>query len=192
MFISMIILAVLLGLLRGGRLANLTGIRLRYPLLILLSVIIEYTGLFLIQSGILSSRPVIFAFVVVHYVLLFAFIWLNRDLPYLWCAGAGSVLNFLVILVNKGSMPLSARVTEVSEVTGNLRHLLEGRFLTYHIINESTRLWFLGDVVLLPWPFSCFVSIGDIILYAGVFLLVQSVVAGGKKDESGTKDGSKA
>ncbi len=177
MFISIIVLAALLGLLRGGRLANLTGIRLKYPLLILFSVLVEYACLFLMQSGILSSRPVVFASVVAHYCLLFTFVWFNRKLPFLWCAGAGSLLNFIVILLNGGSMPLSPRVTEIAVSSSNLRHLLEGRYLTYHIINENTRLWFLGDVIQVPWPFSGFISIGDILLYAGVFLLIQSIVA---------------
>lgn len=187
MFISLIVLAILLGLIRGGRLANLSGLKLKYPLLILLSVVIDYCGIILMQSGILSSRPVVFASAIVHYALLFAFIWFNRRLPFLWCAGAGSLLNFIVIMLNGGSMPLSAKVTEIAEISGNLRHLVEGRFLIYHIINESTWLWFLGDVIHIPWPIHSFISIGDILLYAGVFLLIQSVVAATNRDISHQK-----
>lgn len=58
------------------------------------------------------------------------------------------------------------------------QYLLDGKLLTYHFINENTKLWFLGDIIWVPSPFRAFASIGDVFLYGGALLLIQNIIAG--------------
>ena len=104
------------------------------------------------------------------------FIWFNRHLPFSWVIALGCFLNALVILLNKGSMPLAEIGPYVGKSEFANEYLLSGKLPVYHIINENTLLWFLGDVIWVPF-FRIFISIGDIILYGGTFLLVQHLIA---------------
>ncbi|WP_414481125.1 DUF5317 family protein [Caldicoprobacter sp.] len=47
--------------------------------------------------------------------------------------------------------------------------------MSYTFITDKTPLWFLADIIYLPWPKEQFISIGDIIILLGVFLLIQNI-----------------
>ncbi|HHT64478.1 MAG: DUF5317 family protein [Caldicoprobacterales bacterium] len=171
--------AVILGLIRGGRLTNLTRVKLMHPWLVFLSVLLSALLLFLSMFDVALIRPLVMAALLLQYLLLLLFIWYNRHLHYTWVIALGSFLNGLVILLNGGTMPLadlSSYVASDSELANQF--LISGNLPLYHIVHENTLLWFLGDVIRIPHPFSSMISIGDIILYAGVFLLLQHLVAG--------------
>ncbi|NMA64685.1 MAG: DUF5317 domain-containing protein [Clostridiaceae bacterium] len=169
--------AVILGLIRGGKLTNLTKIRLLHPWLIFISVLLESSLIFLSKYNIALARPIVFISIAVQYLFLFLFVWLNRQLPYSILIGLGSLFNGLVILLNGGTMPLVDIDPYIGNSNFTYEYLLNGNLPIYHIINEDTILWFLGDIIRIPYPFSVFISIGDIFLYAGVFLLLQSLIA---------------
>lgn len=170
--------AVFLGLIRGGTLTNLTKARLVQPWLIFVSVILESSLILLSRYNIGLAYPIVFISIIVQYLLLFLFVWFNRHLPFSILIGLGSLLNGLVILLNGGTMPLVDVHPYIDKSNFTYEYLLNGNLPIYHIINENTLLWFLGDIIWIPYPFSAFISIGDIILYAGVFMLLQSLIAG--------------
>jgi hypothetical protein len=178
MLFSILIVAVIIGLIRGGKITNMMEIKIRYPWLIFSSVMVEFGLLILMRNTTFITQPMVFAAVFIQYLLLCVFLWLNRHLPFIWLVGVGSLLNLLVIMVNKGSMPLSNAAALLDSNSKDLQYLLNGQFLTYHLINEKTKLWFLGDVIYIPPPFNVFLSIGDIILFIGILLLIQSIIAG--------------
>ncbi|MGI6537876.1 MAG: DUF5317 domain-containing protein [Caldicoprobacterales bacterium] len=177
MFYAVIAAAVLTGLLRGGRITNLARVKLVYPWLAILSVAMDATLLLLIKYEFTVTQTMAFISLSIQYALLFLFIWFNRYLPYSWLIGIGVFLNALVILINGGSMPLAEAGAYLGKYEYANQYLMEGKFITYHIINENTKLWFLGDIIWFPPPFRVFMSIGDIILYAGAFLIIQNLIA---------------
>jgi len=170
--------AVLVGLIRRGKLINLTKTSFVHPWLIFLSIVLETCLILLSKYNISLDRFAVFICITVQYILLFAFVLFNRNLPYIWLIGTGSLLNSLVILLNKGTMPLAGSYLDFGKTNPAYDFLLNGNLPLYHIIDENTVLWFLGDIIRIPSPFSAFMSIGDIILYAGVFLMLQSIIAG--------------
>ncbi|HHU78291.1 MAG: DUF5317 domain-containing protein [Caldicoprobacterales bacterium] len=176
MFYCTLAAAVLLGFLRGGRFSNLTKVRLVHPWLAFLSVAMDAGLILLIKSDFPVTRLMAFLSLSLQYTLLFLFIWFNRHLPFSWVIALGCFLNALVILLNKGSMPLAEIGPYVGKSEFANEYLLSGKLPVYHIINENTLLWFLGDVIWVPF-FRIFISIGDIILYGGTFLLVQHLIA---------------
>ncbi|HHU49421.1 MAG: DUF5317 domain-containing protein [Caldicoprobacterales bacterium] len=170
--------ALILGLARGGKITNLTKAKLMHSWLIFLSVLFEALLLLLSRNNIAPALPIVFTCITLQYLLLFLFVWLNRHLPYSWLIALGSFLNGLVILINGGTMPLADIRSCIGNAEFTYEYLINGSLPIYHIINENTLLWFLGDVIIIPYPFSAFISVGDILLYAGVFLLIQHLVAG--------------
>ena len=110
-------------------------------------------------------------------VILLVFIWFNRKMPGGWLMGLGLFLNFIVIVLNGGMMPLSPQNAQylvpggssitftLGERVGWTKDILLGRF--------DTKLWFLSDIFRLPkiGNYAAVFSIGDICLSLGAFWL---------------------
>ncbi|NLC44145.1 MAG: DUF5317 domain-containing protein, partial [Clostridiales bacterium] len=97
---------IIIGLIRGGKFSNARDLKLVRPWLIFLSVILEASLNILMKNDLGITQFMVFLWVCMQYLLLFLFIWFNRNLPYIWIIGIGTFLNALVILLNSGSMPL--------------------------------------------------------------------------------------
>jgi hypothetical protein len=56
--------------------------------------------------------------------------------------------------------------------------LKEGTYITHTLISENTLCAFLGDVIPLPPPFPdpSVVSVGDFLMFYGVFNLIQNAM----------------
>lgn len=178
MIFVILAVAVLVGLIRGGKLANARELKLVRPWLIFLSVILEASLNILMKNDLGITQHIAFLWICVQYFLLFLFIWYNRHLPFISVICFGTFLNALVILLNSGSMPLVDISPYIGASETPSQYLLDGKLLTYHFINENTKLWFLGDIIWVPSPFRAFASIGDIFLYGGALLLIQNIIAG--------------
>ncbi len=186
MIIVILLIAFIIGLLRGGRPSNILHLRLHHSYLFLLSVLIDYGILFLMRNYGLESQKFVYWAVFSQYILLFICLWINRKAPFMWMTSTGVFLNYVVIMLNQGRMPLSQKAVEVAGSHSTLLLLQEGKYLTYTLIGPNTLYWYLGDVIYLPKPFYAFISIGDILLYAGIFLLIQQVVSKNKEENTRT------
>jgi hypothetical protein len=114
------------------------------------------------------------AVLVGSYGLLIAFAWVNRRLPAMWLVMAGLILNILVIGVN-GGMPVSASALETA---GARAEDLGAGTAKHHLKGPDDKLTPLGDVIGIPPPIGAVISIGDVLLYAGVAILVVAVMLG--------------
>jgi len=100
------------------------------------------------------------------------FLALNRSLPGLKLVLLGLALNFAVIAANGGRMPADAAQLDRAGLLGPaLQDLSEGRWSPFGVMDEGTRLRFLGDVIYTPMPFRepTILSVGDLVIVAGVF-----------------------
>ena len=108
------------------------------------------------------------------YALLFIFVAANlRRGVWSFVFGAGAGMNFAVIALNGGAMPVSAHVLESAAGTRLAAQLASGEIFAYAPVTDSTRLVFLGDVLALE-PFGRllgFASIGDLVLGVGAAML---------------------
>jgi Family of unknown function (DUF5317) len=152
--------AIVIGWSRGGRLANLTEIRVRIWWLLFLGFGLQVAAVFLPSD----RHGLAVAIILASYVPLLLFVWLNRSMTGMWIAGIGILMNFTVIALNAG-MPVMLEAIEVAGGTGipdlGARHVL---------MTDTTRLPFLGDVI--PFPASV-ISIGDVFLAIGIGLFVE-------------------
>jgi hypothetical protein len=163
-------LAVCIGFVAGGSLRPFERFRVHWWGVALAGLALQGLPL---ASGI--SRPVGTAVLVSSYGLLGAFAWVNRRLPAVWLVMAGLALNILVIAVN-GGMPVSA---DALDVAGARAEELAGEgSLKHHLMGPDDMLTPLGDVIGIPPPIGAVISIGDVVLYAGVAILVVAVMLG--------------
>ena len=162
-----VLAGIAIGRLRGGRLANLTGLAPRWmPLLVL--------GVAAVTAARIAVVPVGAARVLVTggYLLALAGLAANLRLPWLWLALAGAALNTAVIAANGGRMPVSARV--IREVA---RHLVLGGTTGpfYVLAGPRTALAALGDTLpLVVGTAGVILSPGDVLLALGIAATLQA------------------
>ena len=177
-----LIVAVLAGALLGIIRARIhkmpyQAVQIRHIWLVLVAYIPQFFIFFLPATrGTIPDQWVAVLFVMSQ-VLLLAFIWTNRRIPGGWLMGIGLLLNFLAIVLNGGMMPLTPQNAQHLLPAGSTVMLTLGERVgvSKDILLEksATRLWFLGDVFLLPeWiNFPMAFSPGDVLLSLGAFWL---------------------
>jgi hypothetical protein len=148
-------ISIVVGWVRGGRLRNLTEIRVRMWWLLPLGFVLLAASAFVPTD----RHELAVALVLVSYLPLLLFVWLNREMAGIWIAGLGILMNFTVIVLNSG-MPV---LTEAVEIAGGSGDLVLGA--KHVILNDSTRLPFLADIIPLP---GAVLSLGDVFLAIGI------------------------
>lgn len=174
MFLPAVILSILVGKLRGGSLRRLGEIPFRWMEPIILAFIVQAALKIGGDKGWAINPRIAPVIYVITYLVLLAGMWLNRHIYGMPYIGVGTILNFLAIVANGGRMPVSGPVLLRVGLGYTLELFQKGRVYTHALIDEGTRLAFLGDVIPLPrpYPWPEALSPGDILIVVGIFLLV--------------------
>lgn len=174
MFVELILLSVIIGLIRGGKLSRFKDINFKKMWLFILALVIQY---FLVSINLIEEfhyfdkiAVYIKQCIIISYVLLFIGIIVNLRYKSLWPVLAGSVLNFIVLAANSWKLPI---IEEGLELIG-----LDTLLPLYTPIVEGTKLPILGDIIIVskPYPFPRIFSIGDIIICIGLVILIQEIM----------------
>jgi Family of unknown function (DUF5317) len=162
-----VLAGIVIGRLRGGRLANLSRLSPRWLLLLMLAV-----------AAVTAARAAAVPFALARrlvtggYVLALAGLAVNLRLPWLWMAFIGATLNTAVIAANGGRMPVSAQV--IRDVSSRL--VLGGATGPFYVLaGPQTALARLGDTLpLVAGGVGVILSPGDVLLALGVVGTVQA------------------
>ncbi|OXM13878.1 DUF5317 domain-containing protein [Paenibacillus herberti] len=183
-----ILLGLIVGFIRAGwknGLIALSNIQIRYGWVFPVLLLVQF-GLFFLQEKFTFFAQFNGYFYIVIYVTGISLLWLNRHQQGLGIILVGVLLNFAVMLANGGRMPVALEAAAVLDPIYT-EMLKSGDAVTKHfLMNESTRLSFLGDIIPLgpPYPRSQAISIGDVVINVGVFLYLFQLLSKPKKDES--------
>lgn len=168
------VLAVLLVVPMGGRLRELSLLRLTSGHLVLLALAAQVLALEVLAS---AARPLLVLLHGLSYVLAGLFVLRNLHVPGLVVLAAGTALNALVLSLNGGTMPASAAAYVSAGIP------LENDSYTNSGVLDSPHLSVLGDVFATPdWlPLQNVYSPGDLLILAGAVWAVhrtcRSVIA---------------
>jgi len=178
LYVYIIIISIIIGLLRNGKLSSLSQISLKRIELIVLA--------FLIQAGLifLGSRKIGFVLNYSSYVLDFSYVvlllavWYNKELKGMKIIALGIAFNFMVIVANGGRMPILLGSLYKAGLNDIALILKEGSHVTNTLITEKTLFRFLADVIPLspPFPDPSVVSVGDFLLFYGMFSFIQNAM----------------
>ncbi len=172
LILIVLLAALAVGLLLGGSFRSWERMRLHWWGLAPIGVALQAIP---VPASWGSPETIGWAMLVASYVVLLAFIAVNRRIPGATLMAAGLLLNLAVVLPNQG-MPVSAHAVEVASGGGSVR--LPQDSAKHHVATADDVLRFLGDVIPIPPPFRVVLSIGDVLLYAGIAWFVVIVTRG--------------
>jgi hypothetical protein len=172
LILIVLVLAFVVGLVLGGSFRSWERMQLHWWGLAILGVALQAVP---VPEGWASRDTIGWAMLD---LALLAFVAVNRRVPGAALMAAGLILNLAVVAPNQG-MPVSswavreaAGGAEISQVR------LPQDSAKHHVATEDDVLRFLGDVIPIPPPFRVVLSIGDVLLYAGVAWFVVIVTRG--------------
>lgn len=175
MIIALVLLSagIAVGYLRHGSIRNLVDLQLRWSWLVLVGLALQVGGdmvsVFVYPR--LRDSPLAIIILALSYGALVTFVFLNRKGLGTTLIAAGLISNVVVIIANRG-MPVSLRATRTAGI--DIKDYLSTA-LKHRVMGPGTRLRFLGDIIGVPLVRNV-VSIGDLVLGAGLFLLVVSAM----------------
>lgn len=161
-----LVLGIAAGYAGGGRLSQLSELRVRYAPLALLGLLLQLVN----PPG---RWPL--AMLIASFVLLVVFILGNLRITGFALLLIGVSMNFAVIAVN-GGMPVSRSAVVASGQTDTLVALTQQRGVKHHLASPDDRVLFLGDVIAIPPPIGLVISIGDVFTYAGVGVVIAAAM----------------
>ncbi len=176
---SIVALAIIVALLRGGALRNFGMLHLRWIPLVGASLALQL----LLFTPFSKTSVVAFAvpeLYVVSMLLLVAWVAVNWRVPGMALLATGLLFNTIAIAVNGGYMPVSPESAVYAGKIGN--YATEGLAVNNNSIatTSNVHLWFLTDIVALPhwFPLANVFSIGDMLIVAGACLLCYRTMLG--------------
>lgn len=184
-------LGLLIGYLRGGRLAPLGQIQFRATWLVLVALVLQVLIFPLpgLDGPILDQGTSTIH--LASYAALVAFVIANWREWGIVVMGIGMALNIIVITLNGGFMPTTVSKLYDAGLTRSAETLeacaAEGRPSCTHansvLMDGETRLGWLGDVFATPdWlPLANVFSVGDALLMIGLVTYLQAKMVGGKR-----------
>jgi hypothetical protein len=164
MLLDVVVISFLIAFLRGGRIKELPKFERMYFLWI--SILFQLCSAFFHQwGGIFISFAYLFTFV------FFIFNWKHFDMKFF---SIGWFLNAVVIWTNGGKMPID--LTQAAKLPYSLEPVINGTDFKHTVLQETTNLPYLADIIYMPYIFPRVISIGDIFIMIGAFLLVQRLL----------------
>jgi MFS family permease len=183
LFIAVLV-GVLAGLAVGGHIGNLLSARIRFGGLIIAGLLLRVATQTLLDQGVALADTLRVPLFATSFGLLVVALWVNRSQPGLLLAMVGIGINGIAILVNGGYMPVYLPAVELIGLTqADLSP-------TFHVLlPEELGLPFLlkagplGDILPIGLPvLANVISVGDVLLAAGVGWFLFSSIARGSSD----------
>jgi hypothetical protein len=173
MLIEAVIVGTLVGLvIRRGQLEWLTKINFKHLYLPVIAMMFEFAGSILLEQGFTQINPWLIELLV--YSILFAFVWLNANQNVMLIIMMGIALNALVIFANDGMMPVDVSKALDYGYDQKVSELSEGHVFAHQVMTDTTAFKGLADVYHLfpPYPLPKSFSVGDLLISAGVLILL--------------------
>ncbi|WP_105615230.1 DUF5317 family protein [Vallitalea okinawensis] len=161
--------SVIIALIRKGKFTNFEHVYIKGWYLILLSALVQVASAKLYlgkNEAIINILDNYYFYIhILSYILLLIGLILNIERKSFQLITVGTVLNFICILANNGTMPVHVPYGPNPKVD-----------LWHSILDEGTRLITFADVIPIPkpYPFPKLLSIGDLLIIVGTFIFIQN------------------
>lgn len=169
-------LALAVGYLRGGRLSRYLQKPLKGIVLPVIGFIIESSFAWL--PRVIAAPPPYWLWmaVVVEYLCLFTFLFLNRGERVLWLVALGTLTNLAAMAAHQMRMPVSPAIYGFPSLSRFVERVQSGELIEYVLVGWDAPLWWLGDCIPIPWGVPGVASAGDFLMGAGLFWWMQRMM----------------
>jgi hypothetical protein len=175
--LAVIGVALVVGLIAGGTLRNFERLRVHWWALVFVGLALQVMAV--PRFGTVPAWAIGAGLLIASYVLLLTFLTVNRWIPGAAVMALGLLMNLAVVVVN-GGMPVSAGAVETAG--GTAAALATDAGAKHHLMTDRDLLAPLGDVIPIPPPVGVVLSIGDVLLYAGMAWFVFQVMRGRSRE----------
>ncbi|MBN2900118.1 MAG: DUF5317 domain-containing protein [Clostridia bacterium] len=173
MFIEALLLGAIVGLIRKGRVSNLSEMQIRGWVLVVIGALIQFAPILLNKFDLLPEYHVFFPFAAL--VIMIGVALMNLEKSGLWMILAGGVLNGVAIALNGFKMPVDLAGLKYAGLDAVAETIVDGSVINYVDANTVDNFSsFLGKIVAVPslYPFAKVLSVGDILMMVGIVLFI--------------------
>ena len=176
MFLEGILIGILIGFIRRGSLKNIGNIEIKGKGLIIAAFIIQLSFL-LLNTGLLDLDFDYYELILTgSYILILISLFLNFNIKFVPIVIIGGILNFLSYILNNWNVGLTEAASKTVFSQEIFQLLNNGNITLFKLIPEES--FYKGGFI--PWNrmliFPSAVSIGDIIIFVGLILIVQNIM----------------
>lgn len=176
-------LGIFAGLAAKGNISNIADFRLEKAYLVITAFLIQAAAQLLSTRGVLAVKENSLPIYFVVFILMAVGFWYNRKYAGILIICTGCVMNYVVMALNGGRMPVSPEMMEKAGLEHMIEAMKSGVDGKHILFSESTRLHWLADIIHPPSFLSIFmeiVSIGDLIVVLGIAVLMYEIVRGNR------------
>lgn len=175
MWIEAIVIGVIVGLIRGGRMNQLEVMHVNGLFLIIIGLLLQLIPFFLHKIVWISEYSLMFILAGVGLALVA--VVLNIRKKGMWLVFLGAVVNTAVIWFNDLKMPVRlAQATGAKYIQMKLA-IQSGEIVNYVLLEEASH-WtkYLGKVLPFPsfYPLTQIIGLGDVLIAVGIVWFIQS------------------
>jgi hypothetical protein len=182
-----VVLGLLAATVKNGNMRFLRYMNARYVYLPIVAFLLEFACGIIVSRNVMGLRIFINEYYLVVqimvYTILTIFCYINLNKRVFVVILLGIMLNFVVIASNDGMMPVDTSVALSGGFSLGVEQLENGLIAGHTLLNqETTHMAMLGDVINVssPYPFPKTISMGDIVISAGVFFFIYNTKKGRK------------
>lgn len=177
MFLEAVVIGLFIGGFKGGRLANIIDMNIRGWYLIILSVILSMSPIFLRNFEDMAQISVLLMFS--SMVVLLLVLILNLDKTGTWIILLGGLFNVAIMAFNAFKMPVMVSGLEGAGITSILEGVSDGTIINYMASEASGMMQVFTKFIMVPkpYPFPKILSIGDILMTLGLLKFIVGEMA---------------
>lgn len=181
MLVEAIIISILGGFLLNKGKKDFDSITIKGIVLVFMAAIIEGVCQFLITHSGFGLADIVRKYTllieVAVYLLLFIFIYMNREKKGMKIVMLGMILNSIAVISNNGYMMVDGQILLDMGFLNSYNELKEGMIFAHDLVDLNTKFVYLADIINItpPYPFPKSISFGDLVLDLGVFIVVINV-----------------
>jgi len=177
MILEVLIISIIAGWVRKGELQNLKNIDFKGLFFIVLGIILNSFLLYFIGnsnsnlSNILYNYLNVFQFFTLFLVII-GLLFNYKESSFV-ITSFGIFLNLIPITLNQGKMPVAKWALQAVGLDEIIIKVQQNVVVDRILITAETNLNFLGDIIPIEYPFPKVISLGDIAISIGIFLIIQ-------------------
>ncbi|MDP3386919.1 MAG: DUF5317 family protein [Eubacteriales bacterium] len=173
MFLYAVIIGLIIGILRKGKLEKIGYLTIQYPLLIVTGVLFQFF-VFILNIGLSDlGNNINDGILIVSYILIMAGILSNKSVKFMYLFLAGTLYNFVTLILNGVKVGITSATAEKAFSPEIVELIKTGNVRYFTVIPESK--FYMGAFLSFEGIFiyPIVLTIGDIILFFATVVFIQ-------------------